>query len=52
MTTVMCLSCGAWRDPASAHLCGALGDDTARALETPTNHKRTMREWRARQTNP
>ena len=33
MTTVGCLRCGVWYDPARPHLCGVLGDDIARALE-------------------
>ena len=33
MTTVGCLRCGVWYDPARPHVCGVLGDDTARALE-------------------
>jgi hypothetical protein len=33
MTTVGCLRCGVWYDPARPHVCGVLGDDIARALE-------------------
>jgi hypothetical protein len=32
MATVGCLRCGVWYDPGRPHLCGVLGDDTARAL--------------------
>jgi hypothetical protein len=32
MTTVGCLRCGVWYDPGKPHLCGVLGDDTARRL--------------------
>ena len=32
MTTVGCLRCGVWYDPARPHVCGVIGDDIARAL--------------------
>jgi hypothetical protein len=32
-TTVGCLRCGVWYDPARPHVCGVIGDDTARRLE-------------------
>jgi hypothetical protein len=32
-TTVGCLRCGVWYDPARPHVCGVVGDDTARRLE-------------------
>jgi hypothetical protein len=33
MTTVGCLRCGVWYDPARPHVCGVIGDDIARELE-------------------
>ena len=33
MTTVGCLRCGVWYDPARPHTCGVLGDDVAKGLE-------------------
>jgi hypothetical protein len=33
MTTVRCLRCGVWYDPARPHACGVLGDDVARGLK-------------------
>ena len=33
MTSVGCLRCGVWYDPARPHACGVLGDDIARGLE-------------------
>jgi hypothetical protein len=33
MTTVGCLRCGVWYDPARPHACRILGDEMARRLE-------------------
>jgi hypothetical protein len=33
MTTNLCLRCGQFFDPARPHVCGLLGDETARRLE-------------------
>jgi hypothetical protein len=56
MTIVGCLQCRQWYDQAKPHLCGVLGDETARALEARLvaleRRIEELESWRALANRP